>query len=199
MPKRNPDSALHDLSSLTPSAYNRKCVFAKKRASRGFSVARSGQDCWTQSRWYSLLGLSRVGVFVFLSCLWSCAPRAASTPHATDPAVARQAVETALKSWQQSPDLPASSRPAPSIIFVDQQRRPGQRLVAYEVLASSLTPSGRRFVARLTLDNSSESVLAAYYVFGVDPVWVYRSEDFDMIMHWEHPMPEDSSAPTGGP
>jgi hypothetical protein len=34
--------------------------------------------------------------------------------------------------------------------------------------------------------------LAAYYVFGEDPIWVYRAEDFDMIMHWECPMPADS-------
>ncbi len=66
---------------------------------------------------------------------------------------------------------------------------------AYTVLGESESESGRRFLVRLSLADPDESILAAYYVFGQDPTWVYRSEDFDMIMHWECPMPADSPVP----
>ena len=73
-------------------------------------------------------------------------------------------------------------------MFVDQQRRPGRRLRAFAILGESESESCRRFLVKLSLAEPDESILAAYYVFGQDPIWVYRSEDFDMIMHWEHPM-----------
>ncbi len=82
---------------------------------------------------------------------------------------------------------------------MDQQRRPGQRLRAFSVLGDSESESGRRFLVRLSLADPDESILAAYYVFGQDPVWVYRSEDLDMIMHWECPMPADPPAPAEPP
>lgn len=116
-----------------------------------------------------------------------------------DPAVARRAVETSLRNWHDSPDLPTTSKPSPSIVFVDQQRRPGRRLGAYAVLGKSESESGHRFLVKLSLAEPDESILVAYYVFGKDPIWVYRSEDFDMMMHWEHPMPADPPAPAEPP
>jgi hypothetical protein len=73
-------------------------------------------------------------------------------------------------------------------VFVDQQRRPGQRLRAFAILGESASEGCRRFLVKLSRAEPDESILAAYNVFGEDPIWVYRSEDFDMIMHWEHPM-----------
>jgi hypothetical protein len=102
-----------------------------------------------------------------------------------------------LTNWHSSPALPTTSKPSPSVVFVDQQRRPGQRLRAFAVLGETESESGRRFLVRLSLEEPAESVLAAYYVFGQDPIWVYRSEDFDMIMHWE--MPADSPVPADLP
>ena len=83
------------------------------------------------------------------------------------------------------------------MIFVDQQRRTGQRLLVYSLLGETESESGRRFLVRLSLAEPDESLLASYYVFGEDPTWVYRSEDFDMIMHWE--MPADSTVPAEPP
>jgi hypothetical protein len=77
---------------------------------------------------------------------------------------------------------------------VDQQRRPGQQLRGYNVLGESESESGRRFLVKLSLAEPDKSVMAAYYVFGQDPVWVYRTEDFDMLMHWEHPMSDESKS-----
>ncbi len=82
-------------------------------------------------------------------------------------------------------------------MFVDQQRRPGRRLLTFSVLGDSEVEGCRRFLVRLSLAEPDESILVAYDVFGQDPTWVYRREDLEMIMHWEHPMSADppSAAP----
>jgi hypothetical protein len=135
-----------------------------------------------------LLGVS---VVVFCSSCGTDTPRDSKRP-LPDAALGRRAVESSLGKWQDSPDHGTTSpSTSPSVVFVDQQRRPGQRLRAYAVLGESESETGRRFVVKLSLAEPDESILAAYYVFGQDPIWVYRSEDFDMIMHWEHPMPAD--------
>ncbi len=58
----------------------------------------------------------------------------------------------------------------------------------------------RRFVVRLSLAEPEESTLAAYYVFGRvgnDPIWVYRAEEFDMMMNMD--MAPDDPAPPANP
>ncbi len=104
-----------------------------------------------------------------------------------------------MRKWHDSPELPTTSNPSPKVMFVDQQRRPGQRLRAYTVLGESETESGRRLLVKLSLAEPDELIMVAYYVFGQDPTWVYRSEDFEMIMHWEMPagttVPAETSKP----
>ena len=76
-------------------------------------------------------------------------------------------------------------------MFVEQQQPPGRKLRAFEILGE--TPGYedegyRRVLVRLSFADPAESVVAAYYVFGQGPVWVYRAEDFDMIMHMDKSM-----------
>ena len=114
-----------------------------------------------------------------------------------DPALARQALESSLGVWHLSPELATTSSPSPSVVFVDQQRRPGQTLREFKILGESEAEGCRRFQVKLSLAEPEETRLVAYYVFGEDPIWVYRSEDFDMIMHWE--CPPDNSPVTADP
>jgi hypothetical protein len=48
---------------------------------------------------------------------------------------------------------------------------------------------------RLFLNDPDDTVVVVYYVFGEGPIWVYRSDDFDMIMHMDKSM---MSRPPGG-
>jgi len=104
---------------------------------------------------------------------------------------AHQAVEQSLRAWQADPDLERTTTSTRPVMFVEQQQPKGQRLRAFEVLGE--TPGYeadgyRRFLARLDLSDPEASVVAVYYVFGRSPVWVYRSEDFEMIMHMDMSM-----------
>jgi hypothetical protein len=82
---------------------------------------------------------------------------------------------------------------------VDQQRRPGRRLRAFAILGESEAEGCRRFRVRLSLADPDESTLADYYVFGEGPVWVYRAEDFDMIMHMDKSMMPATDPAAGAP
>lgn len=113
---------------------------------------------------------------------------------------ARQALDWALSTWRDSPDPPRLIV-SPKVQFVDQQRRPGERLKAYEILAQTDVENARQFTVRLTLENEPSPRLTRYVVIGREPVWVFRFEDYDMISHWEHKMddPDGPSIPTKTP
>ena len=86
-------------------------------------------------------------------------------------------------------------------MFVDQSRKPGQRLREFTILGESAGADGcRQFQVKLALEQPDESILASYYVFGQGPIWVYRAEDFEMMMRMD-PMikPVDPSEPKDGP
>jgi hypothetical protein len=82
------------------------------------------------------------------------------------------------------------------VIFVDHERQPGQKLREFTVLGDSEVDNLRRFVARLSLAEPDESILAAYYVFGSNPVWVYRAEEFDRMMNMDMDMAPARSTPS---
>jgi hypothetical protein len=78
---------------------------------------------------------------------------------------------------------------------VDQQRQPGRPLRAFAVLGDSELEGCRQFTVKLELAEPDETSLVAYNVFGQGPTWVYRREDFDMIMHWDHVMDAEKKSP----
>jgi hypothetical protein len=114
------------------------------------------------------------------------------------PEAARQAIEKALHEWQKSPNIERTTTAIRPILFVDQQQPPGQRLREFEILGETpgyADEGYRRFLVRLFLNDPDDTVVAVYYVFGEGPIWVYRSDDFDMIMHMDKSM---MSRPPGG-
>lgn len=105
-----------------------------------------------------------------------------------DSQAARRAVEIALAEWRDAPPLDLTTPTIRPVMFVDQRRQPGQRLRDFAVLGESEMDGCRRFRVRLSLADPDESFLVDYYVFGRGPIWVYRAEDFDMIMHMDKSM-----------
>jgi hypothetical protein len=146
-----------------------------------------------------------LGGLALLACA-SCDsdPRPGRASTLPEPAAARRAVEAALLAWQDDPAVERTTTAIRPILFVEQQQPPGQRLLRFEVLGETPGYEGegyRRFLVRLDLADPDDSVVATYYVFGRDSVWVYRAEDFEMIMHMDksmmRPAPAAGSAPPG--
>ncbi len=111
---------------------------------------------------------------------------------------ARQALDWALSAWRDS-NSPPERISSPSVQFVDRQRRPDDRLASYQILAQTDVENARQFTVRLKLEGQESPQLVRYVVLGRDPVWVFRSEDFDLISHWEHKMDDPDQPPVVAP
>jgi len=109
-------------------------------------------------------------------------------------AEARQALEAALAAWRDAPSPLPASFDSPAVKFVDKQRRPGQRLVSFEVLGRSEVENARQFTVRLRLEDESAPRLVRYNILGRNPVWVFRLEDYEAIAHWDMDMTRPASA-----
>lgn len=102
-------------------------------------------------------------------------------------ALAEEALGLVLAAWKSGDDSAAlrstSSRVA--IQVADSTRRPGQRLVAYQLLGEVSGEGPRSFRVRLKLENPSLEEEVLYYFVGIDPLWVFRQEDYDAVAHWD--------------
>jgi hypothetical protein len=128
----------------------------------------------------------RVWIVVVLACLFpalGCQPKPVEgyERFIPEPAIARKTLAAMLDEWRDGRD-PAT------VNVVDKHRLPGQRLVRHEILGEVATDGARGFAVRLTLENPDEEPVVRYYVIGVEPIWVFRQEDFELISHWMHPM-----------
>jgi len=110
---------------------------------------------------------------------------------------ARRALESALIAWRDAPAPLPASFDTDSVVFVDKQRRPDQRLRSFAILGQRDIENARQFTVRLRLDPEEPRDLVRYNVLGRKPVWVFRLEDYEMIAHWEHPMDVPAAAAEG--
>ena len=91
---------------------------------------------------------------------------------------ARQALETALNSWQRGEPPGKIEIAGNSIEVVDSKRQAAQKLTHFEIVKEDGESGPRWFTVRLTLDGSDAGSEARYAVVGRDPIWVFREEDY---------------------
>ena len=128
-------------------------------------------------------------------CLSACNRYSSSGYERYVPSAARaqEALDLVLAAWKNGePAGPlAFNSAAITIQVADSTRRPGQRLVDYELLGEVSGEGPRTFVVRLKLDNPSAEREVRYYLVGIDPLWVFRQDDYDALIHWDACAPED--------
>jgi hypothetical protein len=110
---------------------------------------------------------------------------------------ARDALEAVLRSWQSGEPAGMIETARPRVGVVDTHRRPGQRLARYEILGEVSAEGQRTFVVRLALEDPREEQKARYLVVGIDPLWVFRQEDYDMLIHWDCARPDEEEKAKG--
>ena len=124
-----------------------------------------------------------------LSLAVGCSDRSGPSRFYPSDERARTALEGALSAWQQG--LPTGELPGaenPKVHLADTHRTPGQRLRAFAVQGVAPGDGPRVFTVKLTLANPEAELRARFVVVGIDPIWVFRQEDYDMLSHWDHPM-----------
>jgi hypothetical protein len=99
---------------------------------------------------------------------------------------ARSALEAALRSWQKGEPLGKLVGPnGTAVVLNDTCRQPGQTLEQFRILGEAPGDGPRCFAVRVSLRNPDEEQRLRFVVYGVDPLWVFRYEDYEMYMHWE--------------
>jgi len=100
----------------------------------------------------------------------------------------RQALTAALDAWK-SGEPAGRIEGTPTVQVGDTLRRPGQRLASYEILGETAGDQGRQFAVRIVFTNPAAEEKINFILIGIDPIWVFRQEEYDMVTHWEHKMP----------
>ena len=96
---------------------------------------------------------------------------------------AQQALEEVLAAWKDGQAMGRIESFSPPIQVLDSRWLKGRRLQDYEILGEVHEDGPRCFTTRLILDHPREEQKVRYYVFGIEPLWVCRQEDYDMINH----------------
>ncbi|HUY89615.1 MAG TPA: hypothetical protein VMV10_12845 [Pirellulales bacterium] len=129
-----------------------------------------------------------IAAAIALPCVGACSrPSSGYDRYVPSATQAEEALAEVLAAWQRGePPRTLELMSAPIKVEVaDSTRRPGQRLVGYELLGEVSGEGPRTFIVRLKLDNPSEEQDVRYYLVGVDPLWVFRQEDYDAVVHWD--------------
>ena len=117
-----------------------------------------------------------------------CGGAPAGTPLLQAPGIApaRTALVATLDAWKSGRREGGTIGSNPSIGIVDSLRAE-RLLIDYEILgALSVVDKARPFAVRLVLESPRGTLTCRYVVLGQDPLWVFRQDDLDMMLHWEH-------------
>jgi hypothetical protein len=109
---------------------------------------------------------------------------------------ARQALEAALAGWQQGAPtgrVPGTANPA--VQLADDHRSPSQRLKSFTILGAAPGDGPRVFTVKLALENPAAEEKVRFVVIGIDPVWVFRHEDYEMMSMWCPPTEAGKTEP----
>lgn len=101
-------------------------------------------------------------------------------------------IETALETWRRGDPVGELRGMKPRVFLVDSHRREGQTLESFEILGEVAGLTQRTFLVKVKLTNPDAEEKVRFAVLGIDPLWVYRHEDLELLAHWEHKMPEQT-------
>lgn len=99
---------------------------------------------------------------------------------------AKTQVARVMDDWVEGLSPAKTGWTNPEVHVVDQTRRADQKLVRYEILGEVPAENARAFDVRVTYEGKDETEVVRYIAIGVDPMWIFRREDYDAI--WQHDM-----------
>jgi hypothetical protein len=103
---------------------------------------------------------------------------------------AKAALDAYLAAWQRGESSQTVGGTNPTVMVVDDTRLKGRVLKSYTILGTVPADAPICFAVQLSLDKPQAEVRERYVVVGLDPLWVWRYDDYLMITHWSHPMPD---------
>ncbi|RLT10449.1 MAG: hypothetical protein DWI22_03735 [Planctomycetota bacterium] len=157
-----------------------------------------------------MVACSRLRVLFVIFLMSGCQEGRTNADFIPSSGQSQEALTVALDAWkagipsgpvpatspviQPSGPVPATS---PVIHVTDSSRISGQTLDDYQILGEVPGNAERCFAVKLKLSNPTAEKRERYVIVGIDPLWIFRQEDYDLLLHWEHQMPparpEDSA------
>lgn len=133
-------------------------------------------------------------MFVLLSVILAgCGQVDRTSDFIPSPTVAHSALTTAMEAWKDGEPVGPVPGTKPVIYVVDSHRNAGLSLESYEILGEVPGNAPRCFAVKAKLTDPEKEERLRYILVGIDPLWIFRQEDYDLLTHWEHPM-EDSKS-----
>ncbi len=129
----------------------------------------------------------RVGLFLLGAALClGCSREPQNTKGRYIPAteLAQQALAEVLADWKEGRAPGSINRLAVGVQVVDKQRKKGQTLDEFEILGETPFEAARCFVVRVKLAQPDVEQKVRFVVIGIDPLWVFRQEDYEDLAQW---------------
>lgn len=143
----------------------------------------------------ALRALSLFAVSMVCGLCVGCGPSSGKghERYVPEPMTATSTLKIALDAWRRGEPVGEMRGSKPSVFLVDSFRREGQTLEQFEILGEVAGLTQRTYLVKLSFANPAAEEKVRFAVLGIDPLWVYRHEDLELLAHWEHKMPDISS------
>ncbi len=99
---------------------------------------------------------------------------------------ARQALQTALDAWKAGKPAASLQAEGAKIEATDFEWKAGKALIDYAVRGESTGEGTQTFDVTLTLKGDPGPKEVKYMILGMDPVHIYRDEDFTRAMNMDN-------------
>jgi len=103
-----------------------------------------------------------------------------TSAYTSNAASAREALESALATWQKGGKADQLATASPQVHVVDSQWQGGQVLEGYEILEEKAgqAETEKRYAVLLKLKKPAGEKRVEYIIVGREPLWVFRDDDY---------------------
>lgn len=117
-----------------------------------------------------------VGQFVFIGFVFGCGnPEKKYYPAADS---AREALDVALEKWKSGTTHGTIKDSHVAIDVYDMRWQSGKKLESYEILREEKSEGPRIFTVKMKLNDDKEENEVQYVIVGIDPLNVFRAQDY---------------------
>jgi hypothetical protein len=116
------------------------------------------------------------------------------SPALLDTAKARRSLDAALNAWMHGAGTGQVPGIVPPTHRIDSHSPKDKKLRRYVILGEVSGEGCRWFATQLFFDGAEAPETVRFVVFGENPRFVFRAEDYLMTIHWDHNMSEEDDA-----
>jgi hypothetical protein len=119
-----------------------------------------------------------LSTFCLCALLTGCRGTRVASDYVPSQNKARTALETALEAWRSGKKMGLIADAKPAVQVMDSKWQAGQKLESFEILEAEAGTGPQWFKVKLKMKAPAGEQQVRYVVAGIDPLWVYREEDY---------------------